>query len=213
MPISVPIYTMQGVIVGERELDPAIFGIPMRTGLLHQVIVGILANERAVVAHTKGRGEVRGGGKKPWAQKGTGRARHGSIRSPIWKGGGVTFGPTNERNFKQKINKKVRAKALFMALSDKAKHKQIFLLDTLAIDGKTKKAAEALKALKLQEKNNTQPLLLAWTAEEKNAARAFRNISRVSVLSLHSLNAHEVARKRYVLMSVKGVEALEHQLT
>ena len=99
------LYNQNAEVIGEAELPDRIFGVKMNPDLVHQVLVAQMANSRQVIAHTKGRGEVRGGGKKPWRQKGTGRARHASIRSPIWKGGGVAFGPTKERNFEKKRNK------------------------------------------------------------------------------------------------------------
>src|SRR3989338_3722744 len=105
---KVPIYHNDGTIVGARELNAAVFGVKSQPLLVHQVVVAEQANARRPIAHTKTRGEVRGGGRKPWRQKGTGRARQGSIRAPQWKGGGVVFGPTKERNFSKKINKRMR---------------------------------------------------------------------------------------------------------
>src|SRR3989344_5880492 len=115
------LYNQEGKETGQITLSKRIFDVPLNQDMLHQVVVSQMANRRQVLAVTKGRGEVRGGGKKPWAQKGTGRARHGSIRSPLWKGGGVTGGPTKERVFTKAIPKKMRARALFMALSRKLK--------------------------------------------------------------------------------------------
>jgi large subunit ribosomal protein L4 len=115
-------------------LPKEIFDVEINPDLIHQVVVAQTANRRRVIAHTKGRGEVRGGGKKPWRQKGTGRARHGSIRSPLWKGGGVTFGPTKERTFKKEINKKMKRKALFMVLTAKAKNNLLLVLDKIILE-------------------------------------------------------------------------------
>ncbi|MBU0647448.1 50S ribosomal protein L4 [Patescibacteria group bacterium] len=137
--INYKVYNQEAELVGAVDLADKIFNVKTNQALIHQAVVAQMANARKVIAHTKGRGEVRGGGKKPWKQKGTGRARHGSSRSPIWKGGGVTFGPTNERNFKKDINKKMKQKAIFMALSDKVANVKLIILDKLeASEYKTK---------------------------------------------------------------------------
>jgi len=112
------LYNLQGTAIGEVELDEKIFGVPEKPAVIHQVVISQQRNSRQVLAHTKTKGEVRGGGKKPWKQKGTGRARAGSSRSPLWRGGGVTFGPLKERNFSAKVNKKMKNLALRMILSD-----------------------------------------------------------------------------------------------
>jgi len=131
--MKVSVYDQQGKEIGTTLLPKEIFDVKLNPDLVHQVATSQMANRRQVIAHTKDRGEVRGGGKKPWRQKGTGRARHGSIRSPLWKGGGVTFGPTKERNFKKIIPKKMKRKALFMVLSAKAKENLLIILDTLKL--------------------------------------------------------------------------------
>ena len=142
------IYNQEGKKIGEVELPKRIFNAPWNSDLVHQVVISMQSNARTPVAHTKGRGDVRGGGRKPWKQKGTGRARHGSRRSPIWVGGGVTHGPLSEKNYKKKINKKMKTQALYAVLSRKAKDKEIILLDTLNISKpKTKSAKEILISL------------------------------------------------------------------
>lgn len=146
---KVPIYNQAGEEVGSQELSEEIFGVKPRESVVHQVVVAMLANRRQVLAHTKDRGEVRGGGRKPWRQKGTGRARHGSIRSPLWVGGGITFGPTKERNFKQKINDKMRRKAIFMCLSDRVQDGKLVLLDKMSVmEGKTKEMVGLVNKLR-----------------------------------------------------------------
>ncbi|MCK4554466.1 50S ribosomal protein L4, partial [Candidatus Parcubacteria bacterium] len=118
MSISVKIYNQKAEAVGDIKLSDKVFGVKANEPLVHQAMVAQMSNERQVLAHTKDRSEVRGGGRKPWKQKGTGRARAGSIRSPIWKGGGVTFGPRKDRNFSKNINKKMKQNAMLMVLSD-----------------------------------------------------------------------------------------------
>ena len=130
---------------GTIDLPEKIFGVKWNPSLVHQVLMVQLANRRESIAHTKGRGEVRGGGKKPWKQKGTGRARHGSSRSPIWKGGGVTFGPTKEKKYARKINKKMNRSAIFSVLSRKMEDKEIKIID--GFDREIKKSKEWGKIL------------------------------------------------------------------
>src|SRR5882762_3877572 len=125
-------YNQKGAEAGTIELPEKVFAAKWRSDLVHQVVESMRSNKRAGTADTKDRGEVRGGGRKPWKQKGTGRARHGSTRSPIWVGGGVTHGPLAEKNYKRKISKKMRAQALFSVLSKKLKDGEIIFIDTLA---------------------------------------------------------------------------------
>ena len=143
------IYNSAGEKIKQVALNPAIFSLEINQGLVHQAVVAQMSAKRKVLADTKDRGEVRGGGRKPWQQKGTGRARHGSSRSPIWVGGGVTFGPTNDRNFKKKINKKMKRKALFMCLTDRVAGKDMVIVDKLDFkDNKTKEFVALIKNLK-----------------------------------------------------------------
>src|SRR5882672_10916061 len=126
-----PIYNAQGKKTGTINLPESVFGVFWNDALMHQVVTSMHSNARPNVANTKGRGEVRGGGKKPWQQKGTGRARHGSSRSPIWKGGGVTHGPLSEKNYIKKVNKQMRQKALLVTLSRKYKDGEIIFVDSI----------------------------------------------------------------------------------
>lgn len=147
------VYNQKGEKVKELELNSKIFGLEINEALVTHAVVIQQSNKRQNLAHVKDRSDVRGGGRKPWRQKGTGRARHGSSRSPIWRGGGVTFGPSNVRNFSLKINKKAKRKAILMTLSDKAANQKIILLDSLSLEeGKTKKLFEILQNLKLRDK-------------------------------------------------------------
>lgn len=120
------IYNQKGKESGTLTLDEKVFGLSWNADLVHQVITSMMSNARTPIAHTKTRGEVRGGGKKPWRQKGTGRARHGSTRSPIWVGGGVAHGPRNDKNYARKVNKKMKAKALYTILSQDARWRNPF---------------------------------------------------------------------------------------
>ena len=155
MSLKIKVYNQSATAVKDLELADKIFGVEANNELLHQAVVAQMANARQVLAHTKDRSEVRGGGKKPWKQKGTGRARSGSNRSPIWIGGGVTFGPTKDRNFKKKINQKMKQKALFMAFSDKLATNSLVILDSLEFkEYKTRKFNEMLTALEKKVLNN-----------------------------------------------------------
>src|SRR6202451_4888177 len=146
--MEAPIYNAQGKNAGSVELPESVFGVAWNDSLMHQVVTSMQDNARTNVAHTKNRGDVRGGGRKPWQQKGTGRARHGSSRSPIWKGGGVTHGPRNEKDYSQKINRKQAQKALLVALSRKFKDGEIILIDSLSMPApKTAQAKVMLAAL------------------------------------------------------------------
>jgi len=171
------------------------FGVPWNSALVKQVTEAERSNRRRPIAHTKIRSEVRGGGKKPWRQKHTGRARHGSIRSPLWKGGGATFGPRKDRKFAKKTNKKMRRKALFAALSAKLKDGEIFFLDQLQIPGsKTRDFARVLKNFKMAGKS-----IGFINAGDRNAERASRNIARLSVLPATGLSALGLLSKKFIL--------------
>src|SRR3989344_1794431 len=168
---SFKVYNQEGKEIANLELNKAIFKLPWNDDLVHQAVRVAFANQRQVLASTKDRSEVRGGGRKPWRQKGTGRARHGSIRSPLWKGGGVTFGPTTERNFKVKINKKMAQKAFLIVLSAKAKDNEILILDDLKLSApKTKEMAKIMKNF-----SQVKTALLVLESNNENAKRAGNN--------------------------------------
>lgn len=190
----------------EVVLSADVFEVPMQKDMVHQVLVSMQANKRQGNAHTKDRSEVRGGGKKPWRQKGTGRARHGSSRSPIWVGGGVTFGPRNDRNYSKKINRKMRLRALAMALSAKTKQENVLGLVGLSLaEPKTSIAADALKQL---EKGSGKTLnvlnpnnILFITAEGNlDKVRSFRNLPHVTMVSAREVSALDVAQKRFIVL-------------
>jgi large subunit ribosomal protein L4 len=204
--MKVKVYNQKGEIVKEIELPKEIFGLEINPNFLHQVIVSQMANRRQGTAHTKTRAEVSGGGRKPWPQKGLGRARHGSIRSPIWKGGGVAHGPRKEKNYKKKIPKKMRRKALFMALSSKAKDNELILLENLKIEkGKTKEITKILENLKIKGKS----VLFALPSLDKKIILAARNIPKVSTVQAKDLNAFDVLNAKYLLMPLNSVEVIK----
>ena len=200
------VYNEKGEEVGTVLLPKEIFEVKMNSDLAHQVVVSQMANRRRVIAHTKGRGQVRGGGKKPWRQKGTGRARHGSIRSPLWRGGGVTFGPTKERVFKKEIPKKMRKKALLMVLSAKAEENLILVLDNLKIEKpNTKRVAAILKELPLKGKS----CLLALPAYDKNIILSARNIPKTETIEARNLNALDLLSFKYLLMPKDTIKTIK----
>lgn len=193
---SAKLYTAQGTESGSVELEPKVFGVKPNPGVIEQAVVAHLANRRSAVAHTKTKGEVRGGGRKPWRQKGTGRARHGSIRSPQWKGGGVIFGPRSERVFTKKMNVKTRRAALRMVLSDKAANERISVLQGLELaEAKTKHMASFLK--KFATVKNTMIVLPTSNAD---LVRAGRNIPGLDFVRADSLNVYDTLNHQQVLI-------------
>ena len=203
---KVALYNQEGAIVGELILAPSLFEVKVNPTLVHQAVVFQQANAREVIAHTKGRGEVRGGGKKPWKQKHTGRARHGSTRSPIWVGGGITFGPTKERNFSKKMNRSAKRAALAMTLSDKVQNEKFVALDSLALsEAKTKIAVNFLKKLPVYGKKT----LIVVEPENRSVSRATKNLPHVTAISAKSLNVVDVVAHEFVLASKEAVAALE----
>jgi large subunit ribosomal protein L4 len=202
------IYNQSGKEAGSIKLPEEVFGLPWNGDLVHQVVTAMQANARTPVAHTKFRGEISGGGKKPWKQKGTGRARHGSSRSPIWKGGGVTHGPRNEKDYSQKINRKMKAKALYTVLSEKLRKGELLFVDSLEMkEMKTKAASETLSSLsKLTgfERLSTKRKNTAYMtipAKEKKTEKSFSNLPQVMVDSIKNMNPVDVLRYRYVVIA------------
>lgn len=202
--IKAKIYNLEGAETGEMELPEEIFGVEMKDDLVHQAFVAHISNSRQVLADTKDRGEVRGGGKKPWKQKGTGRSRHGSIRSPIWKGGGVVFGPTSDRNYSKKINKKMKAKALFMVLSSKARDNEMIILDDAKLDKiSTKTMSGALKKLPVKGK-----ILFSLSRKNDQVFKSIKNIPNVSMIASDSLNVADLLKNKTFIINKKGIETI-----
>lgn len=202
------IYNRAGKEVGDVELPEKVFGLKYNDDLVHQVVVSMQANARTPVAHVKDRSEVSGGGIKPWRQKGTGRARHGSNRSPIWIGGGVTHGPTKDKVYKKKINKKMRAKALATVLSAKLRDGEVLLVDKLDFpEPKTKEASAMLASLgkitgfeKLTtKKKNT--LYVASFEKNENTEKSFNNFGNVALGSVEGMNLLDVLSHKYLIIT------------
>ncbi|HVM59126.1 MAG TPA: 50S ribosomal protein L4 [Candidatus Paceibacterota bacterium] len=201
------VYSMAGKEVGKVSLPPELFAAPWKADLVHQVVTAMQANLRQNRAHTKDRSEVSGGGKKPWKQKGTGQARHGSTRSPIWRHGGITFGPRSERDYSEKINKRMRHAALVSALSRKAKDGELILVDQLSFAApKTKEAQGALLALakaaganKLSSKRKNAALI-AFSAYQGAAVKSFRNLPNVATEETRNLNPLAVLSNTYLVI-------------
>lgn len=207
-PITLDVYNADGVAVSKRELPGVIFNIPVKEDVVHFAVTVQLSNERAGTSHTKTRGEVRGGGKKPWRQKGTGRARHGSIRSPIWKGGGVVFGPRTDRNWGLRINKKVKRAALRMVLSDKAQNGALVLLEELALNAsKTKEAVGLLSRLPLAAVRKTR-VGVVIPLRSPEVSRSMRNLPHVSIVSPHRLNIVELLTCKKLVVPLKSLDEI-----
>jgi large subunit ribosomal protein L4 len=205
---KIPLYNMMGAAAGEIELSDAVFGVKVTPSVVHQVYTALTANLRGSWAHTKDRGDVRGGGKKPWRQKGTGRARHGSIRSPIWKGGGVTFGPLSTRNYKQKINKKMNQTAMRMCLSDRTAEGRMVAVEDFPREGKTK----PMVALRAKLPGAGKSTLLIVAGQEGEVARAMRNIPKMSLVRAADVNVADVLEHQYLVGSKTALEFLASRL-
>lgn len=199
------LYNIKGEKAGKVSLPESIFGLPWNADLVHQVVVSMQSNARAGSAHTKGSGDVRGGGKKPWAQKGTGRARHGSSRSPIWVGGGVSHGPRNTTIFKKIITKQMRQKALLVALSRKAKDGEVIFVDSLEMsEPKTKNAKVVVNALAkefagLSSKKNAA--LIALPSVHTATMKSFQNFGNVEMVEVRNLNPVSVLSAKYLVIA------------
>jgi large subunit ribosomal protein L4 len=206
---KVALYNNQGKESGSLDLNDDVFGVKSKMAVIHQVYNALMSNLREPWAHSKNKGEVRGGGKKPWRQKGTGRARHGSIRSPIWRGGGVTFGPLNTRNYKQKINKKMNKQAVRMCLSDKILESKFFAIeDLINEDGKTKSMAK----LRLALPGSGRTTLLLVSKQDEMLKRSTRNLPKFNLQLASDVNVVDLLHNQYVFATKSAIEALENRL-
>jgi large subunit ribosomal protein L4 len=201
------VYNLEGKKIEDIELSPAVFGLKNNDALLHQAYVAISSNQRIVLAHTKDRGERAGSGKKPWKQKGTGNARVGSVRTPVWRKGGIIFGPTKDRNFKKDINKKMMRKAILLALSSKVKSKGVIVLEKLELsEKKTKKFAEIIKNLKIKGS------VLIGFSEKENELRLYsRNLKKISDTLTSNLNVFDIMNHKNLLLSKESIKYLEEK--
>ncbi len=202
------IYSKEGKEVGTIQLPENVFGVEWNADLVHQVLVSMQGNARAGTAHTKGRGDVRGGGKKPWKQKGTARARHGSSRSPIWTGGGVALGPINDKDYSRKINRNMKAKALACVLSQKLRDGEMLFVDSFGLAGAKAKDARAilgaLATTKGHERLRTKRVnaaLILIPERDTSTELSFRNFGNVEVVQTKDVNPTQLLSYKYVVVA------------
>ncbi len=219
--MKLPIYNGEGIEVKKIDLSDDIFGLAWNGDLVHQVVTSLLGNARDNIGHAKNRGEVSGGGIKPWRQKGTGRARHGSIRSPLWIGGGVTFGPRNDRNYKTKVNKKMRSKSLAIVLSQKIRDNELILVDKINFDEpKTVVAKQILSSLdkvagfdKLSTKRKNTAVI-GLNDKDFNLIKSFNNFNNMHIEEVRNFNPVILLNYKYVLVfdAENSIKTLEQRL-
>lgn len=203
---KISVYNVKGEEVEKLEIAESVFDVPSNNTLLHQVFVALMANIRGVYAHTKTRSEVAGSGKKPWKQKGTGRARVGSVRTPVWRKGGIVFGPRNTRNFVQKINQKMRRKAVMIALSEKIRDGKVIVLDSFSFpEKKTKLIAQTLQSLNIANKS----IVMGLSVNEKEFEKASQNIPRVKNILADNVNVADLLNNQYFVLSKSSLQGLE----
>jgi len=202
---EVEVYNQIGEKIGQQKLSATVFGAKIVPHLIHEAVVSMQSNARRSTAHTKTRGEVSGGGKKPWRQKGTGRARQGSIRSPIWRGGGITFGPRNDKNYFKKMNARARKIALWGALSDKAGSGNIIVLDDFKNDKlKTKEMFKILTALKIKF-----PALLVIAKTDKTIKKIGQNIKHLMINTADNLHLFDILKAKNLVIIKKAIKEIE----
>ena len=201
---KVALYDIKGNNIGDIELSDAVFGQEVKTSVLHQVVVNYLANQRQGTQSTKARSEVRGGGIKPWRQKGTGRARQGSIRATQWIKGGIALGP-KPRDYRYSVNKKLKTVALKSALSAKVAENELIVVDAIEFDAiKTKQVAEMLKALKVDSK-----ALIVTNEKNDNVVKSARNIAGVATTFMGSLNVYDILNHDVMVITKDAVSKIE----
>lgn len=206
--MKLPVYNNEGKKGSDIDVSDAVFGAQVNPAVVHQVYLALENNARQPWAHSKNRGEIRGGGKKPWKQKGTGRARHGSIRSPLWVGGGVTFGPLKTRNYNQKVNKKTSRLAVRMSLSGKAAAEQLMVISDANFEGKTSKISACRAAMPGAGKST----LILTAGNDDTLSRAVRNLPKVNVQRAEDVNVADLMHHQFVIVTDAGVKTLEQRL-
>lgn len=206
--LTAPVYSKEGKEVSSITLPESVFGVAWNSDLVHQVVISMQGNARAGTAHTKGRGDVRGGGKKPWKQKGTGRARHGSSRSPIWVGGGVALGPINDKDYSRKVNRNMKAKALAAVLSQKLRDEEVVFVDSFGLSAPKAKDARAilgaLAGTKGHERLRTKRVnaaLIVLPDRDDAAELSFRNFGNVEVVQTKDVNPTQLLKYKYVVVA------------
>lgn len=208
--MKAPVYNQEGKQIDEIVLPDAVFGVAFSKDLVHQVAVSQLANQRQASAHTKDRSEVSGGGRKPWRQKGTGRARHGSTRSPIWKGGGVTFGPRAEKGYEKNIPVPMRRKALCMVLSEKARRDKLVVLDSLRLE---KPNTKLFASLFLRLPCAGKKALLALPAMDSAILLSARNYANAQAMQAKDLNPADLLRFPYLVLPKESIDIIVKTFT
>lgn len=202
------IYNQKGLESGKIKLPETVFGLAWNADLVHQVVVSMTSSMRHSIANTKTRGEVSGGGKKPWQQKGTGRARHGSTRSPIWIGGGIAHGPRADKNYDRKVNKKAKTKALYTILSKKLKDGEVLFVDSISFDipkaSEAKNTILAFSKIKGFEKFATKPKNVAIISTDKktpNLVKSFKNFGNLEIEEFKNINPVSILNHKYLVIS------------
>ena len=205
------VYNAKGESVGSISLNPKIFNqTGSGSGLVHQAVNVLLSGSRNLVASAKDRGQVRGGGKKPWRQKGTGRARAGSIRSPLWRGGGVTFGPQPNRNYSRKMNKRDRRIALFRVLTDKARGNKLFVVEKFEIEPKTKNVLKYIEDLQKKVKDLKGSTLFVTAEKNDKLIRATRNLPKISTKMASGFNILDVMTHESLVLEKEALKVVEN---
>lgn len=205
---TVKVHNLKNKEVGSVELSDAVFGVELNEHLIHSAVKNYLQNKRQGTSATKTRGDVRGGGKKPWKQKGTGRARVASIRSPLWKGGGKVHGP-QPRDWSSKMPKKMRRGALRSALSERLREENVIIIDDFTIDNsKTKSFIEILTTLGLKEDKKHKKTLIVDSLDNQNLILSSRNIQKVKVINSYGLNVYDLLYHEKLILSKSAVEEL-----
>lgn len=218
MPVKTNVYNQNGEIVSELKLSEKVFSVKVNEDLVHQAMVTQNANERQVLAHTKTKAEVSGGGKKPWKQKGTGRARAGSSRSPIWIGGGVTFGPRKDRNFSKKINKKMKQKAITMVLSDRLSTSNMAIVDKFDMDEfNTKtfngflKKVENIFPVNSEVKKAKRSVLFVNDGKDEKVLMSARNLAGLSIINLENINIIDLLKYKNLIITESAVKTIDER--